>query len=364
MKRYFFHLAYNGIDYRGWQRQPDTLNIQGTIEAALSKIFKRDVFITGCGRTDAKVHASQYFFHVDLKETWDYDLIERLNNNLPKHIIIYDITPVEDNAHARRDAYSRTYQYYFHTEQNPFNQNTSAYYPMQSIDLNAMTKACELLTTHNDYKLLCKTPEKMESTLCNISAADIYVNKNQKLFCFQIKANRFLRGMVRALVHELLEISQGTSVDKRLIPFLKNLPTTEELNFAHPQGLYLSEIKYEYLSKKNKAAFQKPSKSYFTYHFNTMNFTIHHIDKTGKISEKTYSQIGPRHNGITIDISFSKYNGPLDLPQTIKKTYWYSYISSVQSLNKKNYAFINISYGAKIKQKTLEDIISIVEKHL
>ena len=252
MQRYFFHCAYRGTHYRGWQRQSKVVSIQETIEIALSKLLKEKTLITGCGRTDAKVHARQYFFHVDIEKSWEYDLIFRLNNNLPSDIVIYEIIPVAHNAHARRDANSRTYHYFFHLNKNPFLDESSVYYPLHKLDTQAMTNACALLKDNNNYIALCKTPDRVESTICNVTQAAFYKNKEKNILCFQITSNRFLRGMVRALVSELLSIGQGTSQKERLEPLLTKYVAPGELDFAHPQGLYLSDIQYAYLKRETE----------------------------------------------------------------------------------------------------------------
>jgi Pseudouridylate synthase len=118
--RYFFHIAFNGSNYRGWQRQSKAHNVQQVVEETLTKVLKVPTFTTGCGRTDAQVNASQFFFHVDIYREWDFDLLFRLNKTLPDDIAVYDILPVSHNQHARFDATARTYDYFIHTYKDPF----------------------------------------------------------------------------------------------------------------------------------------------------------------------------------------------------------------------------------------------------
>src|SRR6187549_1956414 len=126
--RYFFHIGYNGFQYRGWQRQPNIPNIQEVLENAISKILKVETTIMGCGRTDSQVHASQFFFHLDVMEPWDFDLLFRLNKVLPSDIAIFEIIPMADNQHARFDANLRTYDYFIHTYKDPFLSQLSSLY--------------------------------------------------------------------------------------------------------------------------------------------------------------------------------------------------------------------------------------------
>ena len=102
--RYFIHIAYNGNNYRGWQRLPGIASVQQVMELALSKILKLEIAIIGCGRTDSQVHASQFFFHFDTELTWDFDLVFRLNKRLPHDISVFDVIKMEGLPHARFDA--------------------------------------------------------------------------------------------------------------------------------------------------------------------------------------------------------------------------------------------------------------------
>jgi tRNA pseudouridine38-40 synthase len=130
--RYFFHLGYLGTNYSGWQKHPDGLSVQQVLEEALSQIFKTPMYITGCGRTDAQVHASQFFFHIDVEREWDYDLLFRLNKLLPDDIAVFDIIPMEGQPHARFDAVERSYDYFIHTYKDPFLGGLSAFYAVKN----------------------------------------------------------------------------------------------------------------------------------------------------------------------------------------------------------------------------------------
>jgi tRNA pseudouridine38-40 synthase len=250
-QRYFLHLAYQGTCYRGWQRQSSAKSVQATLESALSQVLKETVTVTGCGRTDAIVSARQFFAHMDIVSTWDYDILFRLNKNLPHDIVVYEIFPVHEQAHSRHDALMRTYDYYFHLNQNPFLDQVSSHDDAVDLDLEAMSDACALIKTHQDFGSLCKTPDVYSSTICEIIDVALYCNVQKNIFRFQIKANRFLRGMVRILVHEILNIGRGALITDRLWPLLlRQEEGLGEKQFAHPQGLYLSEIHYPSFARK------------------------------------------------------------------------------------------------------------------
>lgn len=213
------------------------------------------VVIKGCGRTDAQVHAAQYFFHVDLEEKYDFDLLNRLNRNLPPDIALFDMIPVHASAHARFDAVQRTYDYFLHRNKDPFLTGNSAYYPDLDLDLEKIRAAVALLTQYEDYYAFCKSPNKYEHTICRLTRSNMWVNKGGDRLRFQFSANRFLTGMIRIIVGRLLEVGVG---DMRLAEFeghLRDKQTPTNIAGAYPQGLYLSKIVYPYLDMPLRTEF-------------------------------------------------------------------------------------------------------------
>lgn len=253
--RYFVHIGYKGTNYFGWQRQPDKLSVQEILEDNLSKIFKMPIIVFGCGRTDAGVHASQYFFHMDIEKPWNFDLFFRLNRILPDDIALFDIIPVEGQPHARYDAIQRSYDFFIHTYKDPFLSQSSSLYLRKSFDLHEMKKAVDLLPKYEDYRAFCKSPDKNEHTICRVSSACLYTNISGDRIRFQISSNRFLGRMIRIIVRKLIEIGDGTlSVDEfesHLIS--RNIPS--KILPAHPQGLFLSKVSYPFLDIEPKAKF-------------------------------------------------------------------------------------------------------------
>jgi len=241
--RYFFHISYKGTNYRGWQRQLNVISVQEILENEINRLLNINTFIVGCGRTDAGVHAQQFFFHLDVKEAWDVDLKFRLNKALSPDIAIHDIIRVADNAHAQFDATARTYEYYIHTQKSPFLNDISAWYD-EDLDIEKMKTAAALLPEYKDFRAFCKTPDKHNHTLCDVKSAKLSTNESRTQIKFQITANRFLRGMIRIIVHRLLKVGKGKwSIDK----FEYHLSSKERpqfTNFAYPQGLYLTKVVY------------------------------------------------------------------------------------------------------------------------
>ena len=245
--RYFFHIGYNGSNYRGWQRQKGVVSIQQVLEENLYQVMKIPITCIGCGRTDAMVHASQYFFHIDVETVWKFDLLARLNKMLPRDIAVFDIIKVEYNVHAQFDAISRTYDYFIHTYKDPFLNELSSLYLEKNLNLSTMQKAADLLKLYNDYKVLCLTPDKHTTTICNITSAQLFSDKKGDKIRFQISSNRFLKAMVRILVRKLLDVGTG----KLSVAEFENILITQKSpssnRQAFPQGLYLSKVVYPFL---------------------------------------------------------------------------------------------------------------------
>ncbi len=254
-QRYFFHVGYCGTNYHGWQRQAKVVSVQSILEGALSKIIKAPVTIYGCGRTDTGVHASQYFFHVDIEHKWNFDLQYRLNKTLPEDIAVFDIIPIEGCLHARFDATQRTYDYFIHTYKDPFLQNISSLYLKTNLDFDKMKAAVALLSQYDDYRALCKSPDKHKNTICKVSSAHLFVDSSGDRIRFQISSNRFLGSMIRIIVKKLLDIGNGELSLNEFESYLIKKECKEKSKLAFPQGLYLSKITYPFLDVKPRTEF-------------------------------------------------------------------------------------------------------------
>jgi len=217
------------------------------MEEALSQILKAPMFITGCGRTDAQVHASQFFFHMDIEKSWDFDLLFRLNKTLPDDIAVFEIIPVDDKHHARFDATLRTYDYFIHTYKDPFLSGVSSLYLEKNLDLEKMKQAASLLLNYVDYRALCKTPSNYRTTICKVTCATLFSDENGDRLRFQISADRFLGKMVRIIVGKLLLIGRGELSVDEFENYLISKQTPETFEPAFPQGLYLSKVTYPFL---------------------------------------------------------------------------------------------------------------------
>jgi tRNA pseudouridine38-40 synthase len=214
--RYFLKLAYNGENYFGWQIQPTHISVQEVLTKVISLLLKENISIVGAGRTDAGVHAKEFYAHFDtsfvLTEENKNGLIHRMNCFLPQDIVIYDILNVNENAHARFNALSRTYRYYVSTRKDPF-ANQFTHYLYYRPDVERMNVCCKRMMTYTDFTSFSKVHTQMQTNNCRIMRAQ-WLYRETDLLVFEIKADRFLRNMVRSIVGTLLDVGRGKlSVD-------------------------------------------------------------------------------------------------------------------------------------------------------
>lgn len=255
MKKYFLHIAYNGSQYRGWQRQPKVISVQEVFEEILEKMLGKPTVAFGCGRTDAEVHASQYFLHLETDEAFDYDPVFRLNKMLPPDIVVYEVIEMDLKNHARYQANRRTYNYFLHSFKDPFLRSLSTECNIPELDLHQMQLACNLFLKHKDFRALCRTPDKHNHTLCEVDTAQLYVDKNRQRLRFEVASNRFLRGMIRLMIAKLIEVGKGKTSVAALDELLTDFEGYSDERAAFPQGLYLTKVEYPYLSRPTRNQF-------------------------------------------------------------------------------------------------------------
>ncbi|EDP94594.1 tRNA pseudouridine(38-40) synthase TruA [Kordia algicida OT-1] len=240
--RYFIELSYNGEKYHGWQNQPNAISVQEVIEKALSILLRSNIAIVGAGRTDAGVHAKQMYAHFDTDVVFNRaELTFKLNSFLPKDVAIQQIHTVKEDAHARFDATGRTYEYWIVSEKNPF-YTQSAHTVYKKLDVDLMNKAAKKLFNYQDFKCFSKTHTDVKTYICQLEKA-VWEQKGE-LLVFTIRADRFLRNMVRAIVGTLLEVGLG----KLSIEGFKEIIASRDRNKAGTsvpgKALYLTAVTY------------------------------------------------------------------------------------------------------------------------
>lgn len=249
--RYFLELSYDGTNYAGWQRQPNVSTVQGCIEEALQLIIKEPTPIYGCGRTDRGVHAKNYIAHLELAFDCPIspkDILYKLNRILDKDIALHRLFAVEQNAHARFDALSRTYEYSFHTNKSPFLGVYSTFVrDSQGIDYSVLKIIEEIIHEQTDFTSFCKLHGAEGGNLCRIDESVWTVDEEEGRLFYKITANRFLRGMVRLIVGSTLNVARGKLSLVDFKNHIKSGTRSPLMKSAPPQGLSLIKIQYPYI---------------------------------------------------------------------------------------------------------------------
>ena len=242
--RFFIEFSYNGSNYHGWQRQPSKTSIQERFEDCISKILSSNISLTAAGRTDTGVHAKKMFAHFNYDKEFDFlKTIHQLNSFLPNDISVRNIFRVNDDDHARFSALSRTYRYLLINRKDPF-MKKRAYLLKNKLDIKKMNEACKYLLSNDDFKSFSKSKTDVKTYICDIQEA-YWTQVDDDTFIFKIKANRFLRNMVRAIVGTLIEVGQNIiTIDQFNDVILSK--NRAKAGFSVPaHGLYLTDVEYD-----------------------------------------------------------------------------------------------------------------------
>lgn len=245
--RFFLHLAYKGTAYHGWQFQNNALSVQEVLERSLSMLLGEKTAVVGCGRTDTGVHASSFYAHFDFDQILLGDLNKlkcKLNAVLPEDVAIYKCIQVGEDDHARFSATARAYEYHLHFEKDPFNNQTSLYC-IHQLDFDKMNTAAALLLEENDFTSFCKLHGGNKTNRCNVKHA-YWKNFGNKA-CFYIKADRFLRNMVRSIVGTLLDVGTGKTSIEEFKQIINKRDRGAAGKSVAGNALFLTEINYPFL---------------------------------------------------------------------------------------------------------------------
>jgi len=242
--RYFIFISYKGTSYHGWQIQPNSITVQKVLDESLSVVLNEKIATIGAGRTDTGVHAQVFCAHFDCSLpdlSAVRNLIFRLNSYLPKDISVNSIKKVVPDASARFSAISRTYKYYISKVKDPF-FNSSTWLLHGNIDVMAMNEACGILLNHNDFTSFCKLHSDNKTNICKIHYA-VWEEVDHRLL-FTIKADRFLRNMVRAIVGTMIEIGFGKINIREFEEIIISRDRCRAGKSAPAKGLFLAQIEY------------------------------------------------------------------------------------------------------------------------
>ena len=249
--RYFIELSYNGKNYHGWQVQPNASSVQQTLNEAISTLLRQEISLVGAGRTDTGVHATEMFAHFDTSEQIDtQETLKRINAFLPEDIAVKAVFRVKENAHARFDALSRSYEYRIWQGRNPFLVDTTWQLYNQQLSVEKMNDAASILKDFIDFKSFSKSKTDVKTYHCKIESA-IWKQDEQSLI-FYITADRFLRNMVRAIVGTLIDVGLEKISKDDFIKIIKSRDRSKAGFSVPAQGLFLTKVEYPKELLKNK----------------------------------------------------------------------------------------------------------------
>lgn len=240
--RYFLDISYFGTNYHGWQIQNNASTVQAEIEDALTKLLGSPTPVMGSGRTDTGVHAKQQIAHFDTEKELDtLQFMFKLNSFLSSDIAINGLCEVNTEAHTRFDALERSYEYFIHTHKNPFKQQLSYYFP-KPLAIDKMNEAATKLIGTHDFESFSKVKTEVNNFLCSVKEARWQMENDSLVF--RVTANRFLRGMVRALVGTLLEVGLGKLSTEDFVKIIEMKDRKAAGRAVPAHGLFLSKITY------------------------------------------------------------------------------------------------------------------------
>ena len=240
MPRYFIEVSYKGTHYSGFQVQQNANTVQAEVEKALRVYYKKEFNLTGSSRTDAGVHAMQNFFHFDTDTILKKDTYN-LNAILPADIVVKSIREVKETAHCRFDALTREYNYHIYQQKNPFLQGAALYIPYH-LDIELMQAAAAEIMNHTDFSSFAKRNTQVSSFLCKIHKSEWI--KEDDCIIYKIKANRFLRGMVKGLVGTMLSVGKKKITLNDFKEIIAAGDCTKADFSVSPDGLILVEVAF------------------------------------------------------------------------------------------------------------------------
>jgi tRNA pseudouridine38-40 synthase len=241
MPRYFLEISYKGTRYAGSQVQANAITVQAEIEKVMEIFFRKQIILTGSSRTDTGVHARQSYFHFDVEENISTKAKYNLNSLLPVDIAIHNILPVKPEAHCRFDALAREYEYFIYQAKDPFLEDRAYFFPY-TLEEERLKEAAGIIMEYTDFTSFSKRNTQAKTANCRIMTSEW--EWQGKCLVYRVKANRFLRGMVRGLVGTMLQVGRG----KTTIEEFRKIIETKDCglaNFSVPgHGLILKKVEY------------------------------------------------------------------------------------------------------------------------
>lgn len=246
MPRYFLEVCYKGSNYSGFQSQKNTgKTIQSEIEKAFYILQKEMIRMTGSSRTDAGVHALQNYFHFDYENDIHPQFVYKINAILPGDIVVKNVIRVAGEAHCRFDAISREYKYFIYRKKDPFLQDRALFFPYK-LDIDKLQEAAGIVKEYQNFTSFSKRNTQVKTFECNIYQSEWLAEGG--CLVYNVKANRFLRGMVRALTATMLRVGTGKISLDELRQIIESKDCTQA-SFAVPgHGLFLVAVTFPFIN--------------------------------------------------------------------------------------------------------------------
>lgn len=239
-------IEYDGKEFNGWQKQPNKLNIQGTIEKAIEQITKEEVELMASGRTDSGVHALGQVANFKTNSNIPIEKFAiAINSNLKKSILIKSAEEVDERFHSRLSCKKKTYRYIINNSKigTAIYRNLETHIPTK-LNIDKMKKAIQYFEGEHDFKAFKASGTSSKSSIRTIYKAQIIEKENDRIW-IELTGNGFLYNMVRIISGTLVEVGLGNMEPEEIPYILKQQDRGKAGKTLPPQGLYLVTVEYE-----------------------------------------------------------------------------------------------------------------------
>jgi tRNA pseudouridine38-40 synthase len=243
MRRIRLLLEYDGTDFSGWQVQPETRTVQGTLQEAISSMMGAQVGIIGSGRTDAGVHALGQVAHADItKEIPPWNIMMGLNSLLPRDIRVLECAEATTGFHAQRSATGKIYRYVILNRSEPTAiDRNRVWHIRKTLDIDRMREASLVLTGKQDFAAF-KSAGDETTTVRNLRK--LRIDKTEDRIHLDFEADGFLKHMVRNMTGALVEVGLDRMTPKNMRTLLESRSRLNAPRKAPARGLVLVKVVY------------------------------------------------------------------------------------------------------------------------
>lgn len=245
MRNLLFKIAFDGAAFHGWQQQDNAITVQGELKSAFKRLTGEDVNIIGCSRTDAGVHANEFYFNVRTESNIPIESfpVALMSSKLPGEISIYSCEEVCYDFNARFDCFKKEYEYVIENTKipSPFYYKRAMNYKYD-IDVELMNKAAKCFIGTYDFSAFCAANAQVKSKIRTIYDASVF--RDGDLVKFRVQGNGFLYNMVRIMTGTLLYVNMGKISCDEIPLIIESKDRTQAGITAIPDGLYLNKVFY------------------------------------------------------------------------------------------------------------------------